>query len=130
MEDGALHVIALNEIREEQKSFKDMSWKEYDELWKRRKDTSKGLEAYDLEQQVSVQRDMADVITTAKRLQNAGKNRKKNIRDARKQEQENGQLQNTLAERLTAGGRDRTAGCECTSEEARTGKRERYGKEE
>ena len=110
MEDGALYVIPLNEIREEQKSFKDMSWKEYDELWKRRKDTSKGLEAYDLEQQVSVQRDMADVITTAKRLQNAGKNRKKNIRDARKQEQENGQLQNTLAERLTAGGEDVVTG--------------------
>jgi len=103
MEDGALHVIPLNEIREEQRTFRDMSWKEYDELWKRKKDTSKGLEAYDLEQQVSVQRDMADVITTAKRLQNAGKNRKKNIRNARKQEQENGQLQNTLAERLTAG---------------------------
>ena len=44
-------------------------WKEYDELWKRKKDTSKGLEAYDLEQQVNVQRDMADVITTAKKLQ-------------------------------------------------------------
>ena len=103
MENGELHVIPLNEIREEQRTFRDMSWKEYDELWKRKKDTSKGLEAYDLEQQVSVQRDMADVITTAKRLQNAGKNRKKNIRNARKQEQENGQLQNTLAERLTAG---------------------------
>lgn len=103
MEDGALHIIPLNEIREEQRTFRDMSWKEYDELWKRKKDTSKGLEAYDLEQQVNVQRDMADVIATAKKLQNAGKNRKKNIRDARKQEQENGQLQNTLAERLTAG---------------------------
>ena len=101
MEDGALHVIALNEIREEQRTFRDMSWKEYDELWKRRKDTSRSLEAYDLEQQVAVQRDMADVITTAKKLQNAGKNRKKNIREARKQEQENGQLQNTLAERMS-----------------------------
>ena len=81
MEDGALHVIALNEIREEQRTFRDMSWKEYDELWKRRKDTSRSLEAYDLEQQVAVQRDMADVITTAKKLQNSGKNRKKNIRE-------------------------------------------------
>ena len=44
-----------------------MSWKEYDELWKRRKDTSRSLEAYDPEQQVVVQRDMADVITTAKK---------------------------------------------------------------
>ena len=104
MENGELHVIPLNEIREEQRTFRDMSWKEYDELWKRKKDTSKGLEAYDLEQQVNVQRDMADVITTAKKLQNAGKNRKKNIREARKQEQENGQLQNTLVERLTVGG--------------------------
>ena len=110
MEDGALHVIALNEIREEQRTFRDMSWKEYDELWKRRKDTSRSLEAYDLEQQVAVQRDMADVITTAKKLQNAGKNRKKNIREARKQEQENGQLQNTLAERLTVGGEDVVTG--------------------
>ena len=102
MEDGALHVIALNEIREEQRTFRDMSWKEYDELWKRRKDTSRSLEAYDLEQQVAVQRDMADVITTAKKLQN--------IREARKQEQENGQLQNTLAERLTVGGEDVVTG--------------------
>lgn len=32
-----------------------------------------------------------------------GKTERKIFRDARKQEQENGQLQNTLAERLTAG---------------------------
>ena len=87
-----------------------MSWKEYDELWKRKKDTGKSLEAHDLEQQVSVQRDMADVITTAKKLQNAGKNRKKDIRNARKQEQENGQISNTLADRLTAGDKDVVTG--------------------
>lgn len=77
MEDGALHVIALNEIREEQRTFRDMSWKEYDELWKRRKDTSRSLEAYDLEQQVAVQRDMADVITTAKSCRMPGKTERK-----------------------------------------------------
>ena len=110
MENGELHVIPLNEIREEQRTFRDMSWKEYDELWKRRKDTSRSLEAYDLEQQVAVQRDMADVITTAKKLQNAGKNRKKDIRNARKQEQENNQLSNTLADRLTAAKEDVVTG--------------------
>lgn len=110
MEDGVLHVIPLNEIREEQKSFKNMSWKEYDGLWKRKKETGRGLEAHDLEQQVSVQRDMADVIRTAKKLQNAGKNRKKDIRNARKQEQENGQISDTLADRLTAGKADVVTG--------------------
>lgn len=110
MEDGVLHVIPLNEIREEQKSFKNMSWKEYDGLWKRKKDTGRSLEAHDLEQQVSVQRDMADVIMTAKKLQNAGKNRKKDIRNARKQEQENNQLSNTLADRLTAAKEDVVTG--------------------
>lgn len=110
MEDGVLHVIPLNEIREEQKSFKNMSWKEYDGLWKRKKETGRSLEAHDLEQQVNVQRDMADVIRTAKKLQNAGKNRKKDIRNARKQEQENNQLSNTLADRLTAAKEDVVTG--------------------
>ena len=76
---------------------------------------------------------MADVITTAKKLQNAGKNRKKNIREARKQEQENGQLQNTLAERLTVGGEDVVTGlpdANVLQKEAGNGKRERYGKGE
>ena len=53
---------------------------------------------------------MADVIRTAKKLQNAGKNRKKDIRNARKQEQENNQLSNTLADRLTAAKEDVVTG--------------------
>lgn len=101
MEDGVLHSIPLSEVRDEQKTFRDCTWEEYDSIWAQRKKTSKKLDAHDLEQTVSVQRDMADVIASAKRMQDAGKNRKKNIRAAKKAERGLSATENTLENRLS-----------------------------
>ena len=131
MEEGILRTVPLNEIREEQRTFKNMNWKEYDSLWQQRKNTSKGLEEHDLAQSVGIMGDMSEVIAAAKRLQEPGKNRKKNIREARKQEQAKEQLDNTLAERMHIGENkavNELPEHELRAEETEPDKKEKIGK--
>ena len=104
MQNGEIKKIPLNEIREEQRSFRDMTWKEYDKLWKEKREADKVLEAQDLQASALAARQMADVVEAAKRMQGQqGKNRKKNLRDAMRQEKAAITAENTVETRMGLG---------------------------
>lgn len=104
MQNGEIKKIPLNEIREEQRSFRDMTWKEYDKLWKEKREADKVLETQDLQASALAARQMADVVEAAKRMQGQqGKNRKKNLRDAMRQEKAAITAENTVETRMGLG---------------------------
>ena len=81
MVDGVVREIPLNAVREEQMTFRDMTWKAYDELYAKRNSMIKSLRGNEIELSVNTQKNIADVIETSKRLQEPKRNRKKNIRE-------------------------------------------------
>lgn len=100
MRNGDVIKIPLSEIREEQKTFQDMTWKAYDELWKTKKETEKSLEHGELERAAFASQRIGNVVETARRLQDEGRNRKKHIRLAMKEEREKVALENTVEARI------------------------------
>lgn len=100
MRTGEVVKIPLNEIREEQRTFRDMTWKEYDELWKKKKETDRRLNGKDLEMAALTAQQMSGVIEAAKSMQQPGKNQKKKIKEARKQERAAILSENTLELRM------------------------------
>lgn len=104
MVEGRVCEIPLNEIREEQKSFCDMTWKAYDELHKKKNMLRKNLDHYELENAINIQNKVAGVIETAQQMEEIGRGirgRRKNIREAAKEEKEKQAIENSVSRRMS-----------------------------
>lgn len=86
MHEGKVIEIALNETRGEQSSYLGISWKEYDDLYKKHQDLISGSRHQDLSIRLQTERSIEEIGEASKRMQEKGKNRKQNIRKARAEE--------------------------------------------
>ena len=86
MQDGTVYEIPINENRNEQKGFKNLTWEQYEDFYKQKKKLLDDYENADLNARLTIRETMGNTLETAKKMQEKGKNKKVNIREARKKE--------------------------------------------
>ena len=86
MQDGTIYEIPINENRNEQKGFKNLTWEQYEDLYKQKKKMLDDYEDADLNARLMTRETMGNTIGAAKKMQEKGKNKKVNIREERKKE--------------------------------------------
>lgn len=86
MQDGTVYEIPINENRNEQKGFKNLTWEQYEDLYKQKKKMLDDYEDADLNARLMTRETMGNTIGAAKKTQKEGKNRKMDIRKERKEE--------------------------------------------
>lgn len=100
MQDSKIHAIPLNFVRDEMKSFVGITWKRYDDLMAQKKRTADEYEDQDLTARLTMREVTQDTVESAKRMRDKGKNKKKDIREARAEEREESAQNNRISDRL------------------------------
>ena len=103
MSDGELKVIPLNQVRSNLRSFKGMTWKEYDDLYKSDMERRKVLEMNDLILTAKTENTMTEVFSDAKAMQSSGKNAKRSMKSSLKEEKSEISPAGSVASRLGLG---------------------------
>lgn len=86
MKDGVVYEIPINEKREEQKSFMNMTWEEYESLYEKKKECFRNYEDTDMSNRLMMRETMGNTMEMARKLQTKGKNHKQDIRKERRDE--------------------------------------------
>ena len=103
MLEGELKVIPLNTRRANLATFKDMSWNAYEELRKKDEERKKALETDDILLTARLEKDMENIIDTSKKMQSSGKNTKKDMKAALRDERTELMKDSNVASRLGLG---------------------------
>lgn len=86
MQDGIVYEIPINEKRNEQKSFKNLTWEQYENINTAKKKKLADYEDEDLTVRIQTRETMGNTLEAAKKMQGKGKNQKADIRKERREE--------------------------------------------